>query len=109
MGWKNGRVSAILKGHKSNVNTVTISPDGTLIAFGSGSYEKDSDNTIRIWEMLSRKERVVLEGHKKEVLSVIFSSDGKLIASGSADKTIRIWEVLSGQAKILCCKVIMMR
>jgi WD40 repeat protein len=76
-----------LEGHSSYVFSVSFSPDGELLASGSG------DETIKIWEVGSWKLIKTLEGHSNWVLSVSFSPDGKLLASGSNDETIKIWEV----------------
>lgn len=76
-------------GHSQAVNSLSISPDGRLVA--SGSY----DQTVRLWCLGSGKELKKINGHTSGVLSVAFSPDGKLLASGSLDKTIRIWNLES--------------
>lgn len=55
-----------LKGHTNWVNSVTFAPSGEFLASGSeimiitiGSQ----DNTIRIWEVKSGKEKARLQGH----------------------------------------------
>ncbi|KAB5587934.1 hypothetical protein CTheo_8624 [Ceratobasidium theobromae] len=109
-----------LQGHTSEVNLVTFSPDGRLIASGS------DDKTIQVW---SSKDGVLvagpfeghtelvqsvafspdgtrvisrtlafnpLKGHTDIVWSVAFSPDGKRIASGSVDHTIQIRDAQNG-------------
>jgi len=75
----------ILKGHSSDVLSVTWSPDGQLLA--SGSYNR----TIRIWNPQTGRTIFVLEGHTGSVNCVRFSYDGKLLASKSSDGTVRLW------------------
>lgn len=77
-----------LNGHTNGVHSVVVSPDGKLLA--SGSY----DNTVKLWEIESRKEIASLTGHTSHVYSVAFSPDGKLLASGSHDYKVKLWDVV---------------
>jgi tetratricopeptide (TPR) repeat protein len=80
-----------LGGHLGSVLSVTLSPDGSLLA--SGSYDK----TVRLWEIDTGREMRCLEGHTGYVYGVVFSPDGSLLASGSYDTTVRLWEVETGR------------
>jgi WD40 repeat protein len=75
-----------LRGHTSNITSVTFSPDGRRIA--SGSY----DGTVKLWETETGKEVFTLRGHTGGVLCVAFSSDGRRLAAGSIDHTVKIWD-----------------
>jgi WD40 repeat protein len=79
---------SVLWGHKSDVLSVTFSPDGKTLA--SGSYDK----TVILWDVAARKPLgAPLSGRKGPVFSVAFSPDGKTLASGSYDKTVILWDV----------------
>ncbi|MDV2998651.1 MAG: Tol-Pal system protein TolB [Chroococcopsis gigantea SAG 12.99] len=75
-----------LQTHKETVYSVSISPDGRLLATASG------DNTVKLWDRQGRELRT-LRGHTGEVYGVSFSRDGKLIATASQDKTAKIWNL----------------
>ena len=79
------------KGHSSEIISVSFSPDGKIIASGSG------DNTIKLWDPNTGEKIKTLTGHKRAVIDVSFSPDGKTIASGSGDGTVKLWDVNTGE------------
>ena len=74
----------VLEHHLDQVNALTFSPDGQLLASAS------SDDTIRLWDPSTGNSRGMLEGHTGSVLAVTFLND-KLLASASLDGTVRRW------------------
>jgi WD40 repeat protein len=81
----------ILTGHQAGVNSVTVSPDGRLIASAS------DDQTVAVWDLHSGKRQHELVGHRANVNSVAFSPDGRFIISSSSDCVV-IWNGLSGDS-----------
>ena len=57
-------------------------PEGSILASSS------SDNTIKLWDVVTGKCWQTLAEHTSYVWSLSFSEDGHLLASGSEDKTI---------------------
>ena len=72
-----------------SVTSVTFSPDGRLLAWGS------VHSTVELWDVAKGKLVKTLEWQGGEVNSVAFSPDGRLLASGS--NTIRLWDVATGK------------
>ena len=78
------------------VNTARFSPDGKLIASGSGEFSRSGD--IHVWEAASGKQVAAWkERHRDAVLSVDFSPDGKWLVSGGADRLAKVTEIPSGK------------
>jgi WD40 repeat protein len=80
-----GDVKATLRGHTDIVSQVQFLPDGKHLA--SASY----DETVRIWEILSGKERCLIDtgGHGWN-RCIAIHPDGRMLAFGSADYSIHI-------------------
>ncbi|MBE9117028.1 protein kinase [Lusitaniella coriacea LEGE 07157] len=80
-----------LSGHASAIYDLAISPDGQLLASGSG------DKTIKLWNLTTGKPIRTLTGHDGFVNHLLFSPDGNILISSSADKTLKIWDVVTGK------------
>ena len=68
-------ISDDLSGRGNSVLAVAFSPDGSMLASAGGNVRntKDSDNTIRLWDVKTEKEIAQLEGHRGFVFSLAFS------------------------------------
>lgn len=74
-------------------NALAFSPDGSLLATGTG------EGDVRIWDT-SRGDLIqTLKGHNYAVRYILFSPDGSMLASGASDNTARVWQVSSGESR----------
>jgi WD40 repeat protein len=96
--------SATLRGHTKVVDSLAFSRDGRMLA--SASW----DGTVKLWEVLTGKERATLKGHPDGAIAVAFSPDGGLLASGGRHGMVRLWDTagrprgaLNGPHRIVYC------
>ena len=73
-----------------DVNSVVFSPDGNVIASGSGN------GTIRLWNAHTGEFIKYLEGHTKSVNSVAFNPNGNTLISTGEDG-VCLWDVNTGE------------
>jgi WD40 repeat protein len=73
----------------SGVMSVSLNPDGSLLATG------DLDGKICLWRVIDGQQVLTLQGHAGWIWAVTFSPDGKTLASCSHDWLIRLWDVQS--------------
>ncbi|GLT63369.1 hypothetical protein SLA2020_359390 [Shorea laevis] len=105
-GEKKHSVVATLEKHKSAVNALALSTDGSVL------YSGACDRSILVWEKLDGESRDgvhmvlvgALRGHTKAILCLAVVGD--LVCSGSADKTVRIWR-RSGVEKSYSCLAVL--
>ncbi len=90
-----GKVLRTFEGHAKAPHFLAFSPDGKLLATGSGdpflrgsSRERDG---LRLWDTATGKELAKL-GHAEGVSGVCFSPDGRRLYCGS-DMSVRVWDV----------------
>ncbi|RYY94429.1 MAG: hypothetical protein EOO11_17885, partial [Chitinophagaceae bacterium] len=76
--------------HTAWITQFALSHNGKWAA--TASY----DNTIKIWDLRTRRELKVLQGHRQPVNAIRFSPDDSLLLSGGVDMDLRLWNVQQG-------------
>ncbi len=85
-----GALSRIFTGHTDGVLSCAISPDGRYALSGS------RDQTLRLWDLSSGKQKWVVSGHSGEIRACMVTPDGCFALSASTDQTLKLWELQSG-------------
>ena len=75
-------------GRDLGLTALAISPDGRILASGSG-FE---DPTIRVWDAATGRLLVRLDGHTGWVCKLTFTRDGRHLISAATDQSIRFWD-----------------
>lgn len=76
---------------RDEVASLAFSPDGRLLAAGTGM-------SIRVWDVGTEREVAVLAGHGHRCVSLAFSPDGRTLASASLDQTIKLWHLAAAES-----------
>ena len=91
-----GKAEATLGGYKAGICSLAFSPNGKIIASGSGTLYRGFNfhaGEIKLWNLAAKKELATIVSHKDIVSCLAFSPDGKILASGSTDSTVKLWRV----------------
>jgi len=87
-----GEEITVLRGHQTEVLSISISPDGRRILSGG------ADGRLILWDMDTRNTVKVFEGLFGPVYCCTFCPiDGNIFVSGNSDGTLRIWDVATGE------------
>ncbi|MCJ2543661.1 serine/threonine-protein kinase [Thermostichus vulcanus] len=82
-----GSLERKLSQNFASLATLTLSPDGRLIASGTDHRAKE----IKLWDLRTGELLRTLGGHTWTVSALLFSPDGQTLFSGGVDGSIRIW------------------
>jgi eukaryotic-like serine/threonine-protein kinase len=92
-------VSTLEVGGKKEAWSVAFSPDSQTLAVGYDDEAGHDKETLKLWDVATRRERANLRGHDSMVSSVVFAPDGRTLISASYDKQVKTWDV--GSQKVL--------
>jgi RNA polymerase sigma factor (sigma-70 family) len=87
------KLRATLEGEKDGT-AVALSGDGKMLA------SESEDETVKLWEVATAREKAVLKTmHQPPVSSLALSRDGKVLATGGSEGTVKLWDVVKGKEK----------
>lgn len=84
--------------HDYRIFSVRFSPDGAMLASGSGGFECIDCmpyGEVKMWDVETGKLKATFSPLKDYAWSLAFSPDGNLLASASARGKVRIWDLES--------------
>ncbi len=76
-----------LEGHTAGVRAVGFSHNGKLLVSGG------NDNTVRVWDVATRRLLKTLRGHAGRVQACAFAPGNAWVLSGSHDRLAKIWSI----------------
>jgi len=93
------KTQSFLQGHDNQVNCITVSPSGKLLASGQKTFMGFPADVI-VWDFDNRVEIHRLSLHKVAVTGLSFSYNELYLATlgGQDDNSLVIWNVQDGQA-----------
>jgi WD40 repeat protein len=74
----------------SGIDSLTVSPDGTLLAWGK------EDGRIELLDLSTGQRRLLSGTHQGHVRALAFSPDGRTLATAGKDRLIRLWDPATG-------------
>ena len=77
---------------KSGISSIAYSPDGSMLAAGTGKV-------VKLLDPATGEVRRELSGHKNNVRSLAFTPDSKELASGGNDRSVILWNLNTGEVK----------
>lgn len=74
-------------GHTGIVTCAGFSSDGQILVTGA------SDQTVRVWDVASRRCLHVLAGHSSTIQEITVSADHRLVGSSAGDGSFKVWDL----------------
>lgn len=76
----------LITAHKGYVRSVSVSPDGTLVATAG------NDRLIKIWSIQKAELMQTLKGHEHHIYNVKFHPSGRYLLSGDLRGNLKQWD-----------------
>ena len=96
---ENGRNTRQFSGHSDRIQSLTISPDGRLLA-SLGRNPVRKTGSIHLWNLTAGREAAVVRADAELISglrTLAFSPDGRLLIGGGEDGAMPIWDSSDGR------------
>jgi eukaryotic-like serine/threonine-protein kinase len=89
--WGLARHDLRLRGHRTGVSAVAVSPNGQICASG------DANGIVRLWKVDTGEPLAELIGHTARIGSIKFSRDGRYLVTGAGNPNPRVTPTNKGE------------
>jgi len=104
---RNGTMMHSLEPHGDAIWAVSVNGNGFLAVSGA------NDGTLKVWNLMTRKEMFLLRGHAGGINSIAVTPRGHRAVSGSHDRNIMLWDLekrcaiaaFTGDTAIVDCEI----
>jgi WD40 repeat protein len=90
-----------IDGENSIADCAALSPDGKTCAVAGGRAGRDRFDKpygeLVLWDVETRKQRLVIRQERGSILAAAFSPDGKAIATGGVRGEASLWDATTGK------------
>jgi WD40 repeat protein len=86
----NGIKNAVLKGHTKQINAISYSTDGKMLASGS------DDMTVRVWSVADRRQQQIISS-STPVLAMAFQPDTPAVAFENNLNRVFLWDTTTNK------------
>jgi WD40 repeat protein len=94
------RAGTILASYATEVGSVAFSADGTMLAVATGDpFKPDGPGEVRLWDVATRRWRIIPAGATGPIGSLAFSPDGRILAAGGGGRGAILWDVATGRER----------
>src|SRR5436853_6740797 len=77
--------------------SLAFSPDSRTLAVGYDDEVGGNEQTLKLWDLPTLKERANLAGHHSLVIGTAYSPNGKTLAAASYDNRLLLWDAQTKQ------------
>src|SRR5262249_54942708 len=83
---------AVRRGHNAAGLGLAFSPDGKLLAAGTGSWQKQVQGEMTLWNVATGNQVEKVTNFGNSVACLAFSPDGKRLVAALSDGTVRVMD-----------------